>query len=774
MKKYYNKYLILVFICLSLSLQAQPSTLREMAKENFDVSQSSEEPFREADLAVDDNNNSFSSTKPELNPWFKIKLNERYRVDGIKINHHGLQDLYILSSKVPFISNDIDDLITDPWVDYIHIPGIVPNDLIISIPDFVSEYIMIVLNEEDVLSIKEVTIYGDGMGGGHDDPDDGVPCEGCPDEEVHGDPSGGALEICGNMIDDDLDDRTDCDDPDCGVGELTINIINPTCVGCSNGSICIEYRNADEISIDGGQFWIAVESEMSSEYCFEGLSAGEYSVVARRLESGCETDPADAILFDGSIAFDCDNEDFETGTFDGWTGSSGTNNGSLTETNGVILDPTFQTIVAMGSFNESNAPVLNTLPPGVGNIARVGKKLGSSSSFNAYGRLSKCIAITPGNSLLSFNYSVVLHAPTHSHSENELPYFKWRIIDASNNNVVMESDKLTTSSPLLSEGVGNWRFLPWNCQSIDLSGYVGENMCIEFFGVGCSKGGHAGYAYVDLTCGSNGITPVIENTTVESDNCEGNLVNVKVEAFFYSSYEWRLFTNENPEDWISLGVADDSKPLALNNVLNLYRIIGNKGLDCNDKMILQLHLNNDCNNSLIHEIEIDIPCISWKAAYPTAFSPYDDNEANPEFFITFNTTNFEVGSEPDCSLMHNDISTINYVRLQIFDRWDNKIFDEDKEDFNFNIRGDEPELRWDGTYNDQLVLPDSYNWLLYVGSCGSNFNCQDCDEESEEDYVWNYCSSGILEKQKKKKKEDETEAEEIWVEVHKGTIATIP
>ncbi|MCG8330475.1 MAG: hypothetical protein MI974_22450 [Chitinophagales bacterium] len=785
MKKYYIKYLVLIFSCFSFCAQAQMSDSEKIARDNLVVSQSSEDSYRSADLAIDDDQNSFSSTKNELNPWYHIELNGRYRVDGIEISHQGLQDMYIFSSKVPFASNDIYHLTTDPWVDYIHIPGIVPNNQVIIIPDFVSEYIMIIRNNESVLSMHEIIIYGDGLPGDGDDgnPEDGLPCDDCPDPEVSDGPGPSAIEICDNGLDDDMDGRTDCDDPDCGVGELTVDITDPSCEGCADGSICINSSFANEVSIDGGQSWIPMNSP--SNHCIENLMAGEYSVIARRRESGCETAAADAVLFDGSVVFDCNNSDFEEGTFDGWDGSSGDNNGpGLDETSAEIGEPTYHAIVKASSFSENRAPDLENLPPGIGeSFARVGKSTGTGN-FDEYGKLSKCVSITSENSEFSLIYAVVMHTPGHNHSEDQLPYFKWQIRDASNNTVVMESDKLSTSSPLLSNGTGNWRFLPWDCQSLDLSDYIGKNMCIEFFGVGCSIGGHAGYAYVDVLCKSGGISPVLESFNVEIDGCEGNIVNIQAESFFYYSYEWKMhrLRNGQKQAEISLGVMENTLPLVLEDVINLYKTESEKTLNCNtDKLVVELHLKNNCG-SFVESAEIDIPCISWKAAYPNIFSPLDSDDPdseNDEFFITFDATNLEDGVDPDCSVMGNDISTIYYVRLQIFDRFGELIFDGDKEDLNFNIRGNEPELQWDGTFNGQLVVSGVYSWQLYVGSCGSNFQCQDCAEHdnceviSSDNSQWTYCSQGKLEKREKKKKEDEAEAEKIWVETHCGTITVI-
>ena len=799
MKKSYIKYLVLIFSCFSFCVQAQMSGSEKIAKENLVVSQSSKKSYRSADLAIDDDQNSFSSTKNELNPWYQIELNGRYRVDGIEINHQGLQDIYIFSSKVPFASKDIYHLTTDSWVDYIHIPGMVPNNQVIIIPDFVSEYIMIIMNNESVLSMNEITIYGDGLpgDGGNGNPEDGLPCDDCPDPDISVGPS--SIEICDNGLDDDMDGRVDCDDPDCGVGELTVNITDPSCEGCTDGSICINSSFANEVSIDGGQSWIPMDSP--SNHCIDNLVAGEYSVIARRRESGCETNAADAILFDGSIVFDCNNGDFEEGSLDGWTGSGGINaddSGDFSDVSNNYkfieqeseIHPEFQGTVKASTFNDWRAPGLSKLPPGIGeSFARVGKIQGNN--YIHYGRLSKCITVTEENSLVSFIYSAVLGVPLpheDDHADHELPYFKWIVKDVSNNEIVMESEKISISSPLTSDGYSDnheaYKYLPWDCQSLDLSAFIGKNMCIEFFGVSCKLTEHPGYAYVDLICKSSGITPVLESFNVEIDDCEGNIVNIQAESFFYSSYEWKMYRlrNGQKQDSVIFDLMENTMPLVLEDVINLYKAKSEKTFNCNiDKLLVELHLNNNCG-SFVKSVEIDIPCISWKAAYPNIFSPLDSNDPNSEndeFFITYDATNLEDGVNPDCSVMGNDISTIYYVRLQIFDRFDELIFDGEKEDFNFNIRGDEPELQWDGTFNGQLVVSGVYSWQIYVGSCGSNFQCQDCAVHDDceiisgESSQWTYCSQGKLEKREKKKKEDEAEAEKIWVETHCGTITVI-
>ena len=94
---------------------------------------------------------------------------------------------------------------------------------------------------------------------------------------------GPTVEICDNGIDDDGDGLTDCDDPDCGIADLTISVGQVTCDGPMTGSISITGQQdgiAYNYSIDNG-------ATFQTSAIFSNLISGDYSVLVET-GGGCQ------------------------------------------------------------------------------------------------------------------------------------------------------------------------------------------------------------------------------------------------------------------------------------------------------------------------------------------------------------------------------------------------------------------------------------------------------------------------------------------------------
>ena len=71
--------------------------------------------------------------------------------------------------------------------------------------------------------------------------------------------------------------------------------------------------------------------------------------------------------------------------------------------------------------------------------------------------------------------------------------------------------------------------------------------------------------------------------------------------------------------------------------------------------------------------------------------------------------------------MNNDITTINYYCLQIFDKWGNKVLDQEQYDNSGSLNDlDGSEIGWDGTLNGTTVVSGAYSFLVDVSTCGQN------------------------------------------------------
>jgi gliding motility-associated-like protein len=231
------------------------------------------------------------------------------------------------------------------------------------------------------------------------------------------------------------------------------------------------------------------------------------------------------------------NMDFESGDFSNWTLRTGTmdNAGNIfwdaspLPGRHLIIDAATAGYDPFGGFKE-NAP----------NGSAFSMKLGNQINGRGIESISYTYTI-PGTltqfSML-FHYAVVLESPGHSLIEQ--PRFQARIIDMSTNNPLpcVDFDFIPGSSTggfRLSTVPGNGGsqvlYKDWTPISINLNGYIGRTIMLEFITRDCTLGGHAGYAYVDVNSACNG---AIQGSTV----CIGDDSTTLVAPFGFQAYTW--------------------------------------------------------------------------------------------------------------------------------------------------------------------------------------------------------------------------------------------
>jgi gliding motility-associated-like protein len=228
----------------------------------------------------------------------------------------------------------------------------------------------------------------------------------------------------------------------------------------------------------------------------------------------------------------CNNIDFETGTFAGWTGATGYNansNTALTVSaagintlglNSAETSCSFHTLMttAGGTDPWGGFPVVD---PGGGTYAvRLG---GENINTNAEASTAGCTVyypsgipayysngetlqqtflVTPNNTLLTYNYAVVLAKAPHPNGQQ--PYFRVEVLDGTGAeipclNYYVQGDSSGTYPPGFVD-VGGAEALPWQQSSLNLLPYLGQNITVKFTAAGCIPGGHFGYGYVDCAC----------------------------------------------------------------------------------------------------------------------------------------------------------------------------------------------------------------------------------------------------------------------------------
>lgn len=235
----------------------------------------------------------------------------------------------------------------------------------------------------------------------------------------------------------------------------------------------------------------------------------------------------------------CNNLDFETGNFNGWTALSGcnpANNSILTCTPKQSCCPTTGikparhtlTTLAMGNDPVCGFP---KVAPGGSFSAMIGQPSGGGQAD----RLQQTFLVTKQNSAFIYQYAVVLQDPGHSNGKN--PKFEAAFFDQTGDTIpcsyylieanhyipggfyVVPYDSLNSYTMY-----GSVMYRPWTYVVVDLSSYIGQNVTARFTAMDCGEGLHYGYAYIDCACGPWEIQPS------DSVFCEGDSINVTLTA----------------------------------------------------------------------------------------------------------------------------------------------------------------------------------------------------------------------------------------------------
>ncbi|MCB0697999.1 MAG: hypothetical protein KDC07_11575, partial [Chitinophagaceae bacterium] len=143
---------------------------------------------------------------------------------------------------------------------------------------------------------------------------------------------------------------------------------------------------------------------------------------------------------------------------------------------------------------------------------------------------------TAGKHVLLYRYAIVMQDP--GHSPNDQPRFEVEAFDSATNAQLPCSHVTYVSSSSLPGFVQSKYSLgtpvfykPWTTATIDLSGYIGRTVAIQFSSADCGAGGHFGYGYIDMNCGLFQIEGTICDSAVGQITLNG--------PQGYQSYEWR-------------------------------------------------------------------------------------------------------------------------------------------------------------------------------------------------------------------------------------------
>lgn len=230
------------------------------------------------------------------------------------------------------------------------------------------------------------------------------------------------------------------------------------------------------------------------------------------------------------------NIGFESGNFDNWV----CNTGSISGANGSI------SLNASGPVYGIHTLLKNTSPQGMDpygsfpincpNGSGYSIKLGHDLPKRKAQRVSYTFTIPAdqNNYSIIYNYAVVFQDPNHA--DWEQPKFSANVFDVTNNNYIgCSSFSYTASSSLpgfkLSGIKDSVFYKTWTPVTIKLSGYAGRTIRLEFTTNDCTKGGHFGYAYVDVN--ENCSSPISGNTY-----CANDTTQTLTAPFGFSGYKW--------------------------------------------------------------------------------------------------------------------------------------------------------------------------------------------------------------------------------------------
>jgi gliding motility-associated-like protein len=234
------------------------------------------------------------------------------------------------------------------------------------------------------------------------------------------------------------------------------------------------------------------------------------------------------------------NIGFELGSFQNWECSMG----SISSDNGTIsLDPSQPSYgrhsLLQNTFPQTMLDIYGDFPVTCPNGSGYSIQLGNNMTGKEAERVSYTftIPLDQNDYSIIYNYAVVFQNPA-DHSEWQQPKFIANVFDVTNDTYIgcssfsyAASSNLPgfKKSPLSAKD--DIFYKPWTPVTIKLSGYAGRTIRLEFTTNDCTKGGHFGYAYIDVN--QNCASPVSGNIY-----CTDAKSLTLIAPFGFGGYKW--------------------------------------------------------------------------------------------------------------------------------------------------------------------------------------------------------------------------------------------
>lgn len=231
----------------------------------------------------------------------------------------------------------------------------------------------------------------------------------------------------------------------------------------------------------------------------------------------------------------CNNFDFETGNFTGWTGAIGDNQtsslgplnnimyGFVSTTNDAALTDVNarHTIITSISGNDPCGGFL-PLHPGGNYSVRLG---GTTPNYQGE-ILEQTFTPLAADTIVTVYYAVVLN--DGGHAPIDQPYFRIDLLDTAGNAIPNGAVYISATDSGLTQCQPAIFYLPWTTRQFNLSGYIGAQVTLRITAAGCTQSGHYGYAYIDAACPSStvGMAEAMYRKLQLSPNPVSSYVNI--------------------------------------------------------------------------------------------------------------------------------------------------------------------------------------------------------------------------------------------------------
>jgi len=226
------------------------------------------------------------------------------------------------------------------------------------------------------------------------------------------------------------------------------------------------------------------------------------------------------------------NIGFENGTFDNWVCSVGLVD-ALGNVSVTASGPIYgrHTIIGKESANVLDPyGHFHILCP---NGSKYSLQLGGPDTGRKVEQITYTLKVPSGLPYsIILNYAVVLENPNHQPYEQ--PRFTAKIYDITDDKYLSCPAFDFVASSLLPgfrPGAKDVTYKDWTSATINLSAYPGKMVRLEFTAIDCTRGGHFGYAYLDLN--ENVGSPITGNAYCAGQN------TVKLTApYGFAGYNW--------------------------------------------------------------------------------------------------------------------------------------------------------------------------------------------------------------------------------------------